>query len=200
MTDQPPAVREATETDVPQAAATLGRAFAHYSWTRHTISANRHVERLEEFNRLFIERIGLHFGRVWIADDGAAVAVWTTPATAQAGDVFTELAPRLAELAGERLPQQQAAEAAMQPHRPTEPAWFLGTVGVDPARQGSGLGRAVLTPGIEAAAAAGVPAFLETSDATNVALYERLGFEVTAEVDIPDGGPRTWAMIRPAPA
>lgn len=200
MAEHPPAVREATETDIPRAVTTLGRAFAHYPWTRHTVSADRHIERLEGFNRLLLERIGIRFGRVWIADDGDAVAVWTTPDTAEAGDVFTELAPRLAELAGERLPQQQAAEAAMAPHRPTEPVWFLGTVGVDPARQGSGLGRAVLTPGIEAAAAAGVPAFLETSDQNNVQLYKRLGFDVTAEVDIPDGGPRTWAMTRPAPA
>ncbi|WP_346347349.1 GNAT family N-acetyltransferase [Streptomyces sp. YIM 121038] len=37
--------------------------------------------------------------------------------------------------------------------------WFLGTVGVDPARQGAGLGRAVLRPGLETAERDGVPAF-----------------------------------------
>lgn len=196
MTDHTPEVRPATEADVPRAVATLGRAFEHYPWTRHTMSADRHVERLEEFNRLFIERIGLTWGRVWIADDGDAVAVWTTPETANAGDVFAELGPRFAKLAGDRLPQQQSAEAAMEPHRPTEPVWFLATVGVHPDRQGRGLGRAVLSPGIEAAAAEGVPAFLETSDENNVRLYERLGFQVSAEFELPDGGPRTWAMTR----
>lgn len=189
-------VRPATEADVPRAVATLGRAFEHYPFTMHTVSADRYIERLESFNRLFIERIGLRLGRVWVADEGDAVAVWTTPETAGAGDVFAELAPRLAELAGDRLPHQQAAEATMAAHRPSEPAWFLGTVGVDPDRQGHGLGRAVLTPGIEAAAAEGVPAFLETSDKNNVRFYQRLGFEVTAEYILPDGGPRTWAMVR----
>ncbi|MHA6800613.1 GNAT family N-acetyltransferase [Bounagaea algeriensis] len=200
MTEDSPGVRPATEADIPRAVSTLGRAFEHYPWTRHIISADRHLERLAEFNRLFIERIGLPHGRVWVVADGDAVAVWTTPETARAGDVFAELGPRFAELAGDRLQQQRAAEAAMAPHRPTEPAWFLGTVGVDPDRQGRGLGRAVIAPGIEAAAAEGVPAFLETSTESNVAFYERLGFAVTAEVDVPDGGPRTWAMLRSAEA
>lgn len=200
VTDDAPGVRPATWTDVPCAVSTLGRAFEHYPWTRHIISSDRYLERLAEFNRLFIERIGLPHGRVWVADDGDAVAVWTTPETARAGDVFAEIGPRFADLAGDRLQQQRAAEAAMAPHRPTEPAWFLGTVGVDPDRQGRGLGRAVIAPGIAAAAAEGVPAFLETSTKSNVALYERLGFAVTAEVDVPDGGPRTWAMLRPAEA
>ncbi len=198
MTDHVAVVRPATRADLPRAVATLGRAFEHYAWTRHTMSADRHVQRLEEFNRLFIERIGLAWGRVWVADDGDAVAVWTTPETANAGDVFAELGPRFAELAGDRLAQQQSAEAAMAQHRPIKPAWFLASVGVHPDRQGRGLGRAVLTPGIEAAVAEGVPAFLETSDANNVRLYERLGFRVTADFELPDDGPRTWAMTRPA--
>lgn len=72
--------------------------------------------------------------------------------------------------------------------------WFLNTVGVAPEAQGQGLGSAVLVPGIQAAAHAGYPAFLETSSERNVKFYERLGFEVTAEILLPDNGPRTWCM------
>lgn len=75
--------------------------------------------------------------------------------------------------------------------------WFLGTVGVHPAAQGKGLGRAVLEPGIQAAAEAQVPASLETADPRDVAFYRKLGFEAVAEVDIPDNGPKTWCMLRP---
>ncbi len=192
-----PPVRPATTADVPRAVRTLTRAFADYPWTRHTIAAAEHERRLAEFQELFLTRIGLPHGKVWVADDGAAVAVWTTPAT-DAGAVFTELAPRFAELAGDRAAAHAAAEAALHPHRPDDPVWFLGTVGVDPARRGSGLGRAVIEPGLAAAEREGVAAFLETSTAANVRFYEHLGFHVTAEVDIPDGGPRTWCMLRQA--
>ncbi|MGW4737235.1 hypothetical protein [Nocardia xishanensis] len=52
--------------------------------------------------------------------EGAAVAVWTTPATA-GGPVFAELAPRFAGLAGDRAAAYAAAEDALAPRRPAEP-------------------------------------------------------------------------------
>ncbi|GAA2434524.1 hypothetical protein GCM10010191_56240 [Actinomadura vinacea] len=112
------------------------------------------------------------------------------------GEIFAELAPRFARLAGDRLAVYEAAEATMGAHRPPMPLWFLGVVGVDPDRQGTGLGGAVIRPGLAAAEREGVPAFLETSEARNVTFYERLGFEATAQYDLPDGGPTTWSMIR----
>ncbi|XVQ10142.1 GNAT family N-acetyltransferase [Spirillospora sp. CA-255316] len=188
------AVRPAVLADVPRAARTLRRAFADNVFTRHVIAADDHLRRLEEFQELFVARIGLPHGRVWVAGDVDAVSVWTTPETGP--EIFGELAPRFAELAGDRLGAYEAAETAMGAHRPRGPVWFLGVVGVDPGRQGSGLGRAVIRPGLEAAERDGVPAFLETSEARNVAFYERLGFEVTAEYPLPCGGPTTWSMIR----
>ncbi|MEU7594873.1 GNAT family N-acetyltransferase [Streptomyces sp. NPDC039022] len=196
MTTHRPAVRPGTRADVPRVLRTLDRAFADYPFTRHTIAADDHAARLHRFNELFVTRIGLDHGRVWVADDGDAVAVWTTPETSAAGDVFAELGPRFAEIAGDRAEASARAEAAMSGHRPGEPVWFLGSVGVHPGRQGRGLGSAVIRPGLEAAEAAGVPAFLETSDERNVRFYEHLGFEVTAECSLPDGGPRAWAMTR----
>jgi hypothetical protein len=43
---------------------------------------------------------------------------------------------------------------------------------------------------------AGLPAYLETSSTTNVAVYERLGFAVERDVAMPDGGPHCWVMRR----
>jgi len=101
----------------------------------------------------------------------------------------------MAELAGDRLAAQQESERLIAPHQPTEPVWFLATVAVESERQGRGLGTAVIRPGLAEADRAGLPAFLETADERNVRLYRRLGFEVTAEIDLPDG-PRTWCMRR----
>ncbi|WP_067177920.1 GNAT family N-acetyltransferase [Microtetraspora niveoalba] len=189
-------VRLADQADIEPAVRTLTRAFADYPWTRHTVAADDHLGRVARFQELFVARIGLPHGRVWVTPDCEAVSVWTTPDDTGVGEVFAELAPAFAELSGDRAPFSESAEAAMAPHRPAEPVWFLGTVGVDPGHQGQGLGRAVIEPGLDAADEAGVAAFLETSTEANVRLYRRLGFEVTAEVDLPGNGPRTWAMIR----
>lgn len=72
-------VRPATEADVPAAVRTLARAFADYPFTRHVVAADDHTERVRRFQELFLTRVGLAHGRVWVADDGLGVAAWTTP-------------------------------------------------------------------------------------------------------------------------
>ncbi|WP_119295814.1 GNAT family N-acetyltransferase [Streptomyces sp. YIM 130001] len=190
-----PIVRPITDADVPTAVDTLARSFADYAFTRHVIAADGHEDRIRRFQELCLTRIGMVYGRAWVADAGRAVAVWTTP-DQDPSPAFAEIGTLLGDLAGDRAPAYESADQALAPHRPQEPAWFLNTVGVIPEAQGRGLGTAVLTPGIEAAARSGHPAFLETSSERNVAFYKRLGFDVTAETPLPDGGPRTWCMRR----
>lgn len=189
-------IRPATAADIDAAVTTLSMAFADYPFTRHTIAADDHAGRLARSQRLFLTRIGLPHGRVWVSEHAEAVAAWTTPDAADLGQVFADVGPELAEIAGDRAEIAAESEAALAPHRPREPAWFLGTVGVRPGNQGRGLGKSVIRPGLDAAEAAGVPAYLETSTERNVELYRTLGFEVVAEVKLPRGGPRTWAMRR----
>lgn len=192
-------IRPGEPADVDGVTDVLAAAFADYAWTRHTVAADDHLRRVRDLQRLFVERIGLPHGRVWVADgaDGVvAAAVWTTPESTGVGEAFAELTDLLPELSGDRAAAAASAEQALAPHRPTEPVWFLATVGVHPEWQGKGLGRAILTPGLEAAEAAGVPAFLETSEPANLAFYRKLGFEITAEIPLPDNGPTTWTLRR----
>lgn len=190
-----PDVRTATADDVPTAVQTLARAFADYEFTRHVLAADDHEKRVARFQELCLAHVGMGYGRVWVADGGRAAAVWTTPARDPA-PALAQIGAELGQLAGDRAEAFAATDRALEPHRPTTPAWFLATVGVDPKFQGSGLGAAVIRPGVEAALAAGYPAFLETSNEGNVRFYERLGFTVTATVDLPGDGPRTWCMRR----
>ncbi|MEV0108970.1 hypothetical protein AB0H42_21870 [Nocardia sp. NPDC050799] len=54
----------------------------------------------------------------------------------------------------------------------------------------------MIEPGPAAAESDRVSAFLKTSTAADVRFYEHLGFRVSAEVEIPDSGPRIWCMLR----
>lgn len=195
MPDTAPRVRPVTHEEVPASVRTLTRAFADYSFTRHVLAADHHQERVRRFQELFLVRVAMEYGRAWVTDDCRAVAAWTTPER-DPGPGFAAIGPLATELAGDRAAALESARQALAPHRPKGPVWFLATVGVDPQAQGRGLGAAVIRPGLEAAERAGVPAFLETSEADNVRFYERLGFTVTAEVPLPGGGPRTWCMLR----
>lgn len=190
-----PVVRPITDADIPTAVDTLARAFADSPYTRHVIAADNHRERIRRYQELCLTRIGMVYGRTWVADEGRAVAVWSIPGR-DLSPAFAELAPLLSELSGDRAAASAAADAAIAPHRPQDAGWFLQTVGTAPEAQGRGLGSAVLLPGIHEAERAGYPAFLETSSVANLRFYERLGFEVTAEIQLPYDGPRTWCLRR----
>ena len=73
---------------------------------------------------------------------------------------------------------------------------YLHYAGVAPEHQGKGWGGAAIREGISRAEAAGVPTYLETATPSNVGLYQRFGFEVTHEWDVPRGGPHFWSMLR----
>jgi ribosomal protein S18 acetylase RimI-like enzyme len=74
--------------------------------------------------------------------------------------------------------------------------WYLATLGVDPPRQGQGIGGALLRPVLAQADGEGLFCYLETEKEENVRFYRRHGFEVAAEHDLPNGGPHFWTMKR----
>ena len=77
-----------------------------------------------------------------------------------------------------------------------EDHWYLMILGVDPPRQGQGIGSAIMQPALAKADAAHLPAYLETQKEINVKLYRKHGFDVVVETDLPDG-PHIWCMKRP---
>jgi ribosomal protein S18 acetylase RimI-like enzyme len=80
---------------------------------------------------------------------------------------------------------------------PSEPHWYLPLMGVDPKEQGRGGGSALLRRGLARCDAAGVPAYLESTNPRNVPLYERFGFKVVGQIKTRTS-PVIIPMIRPA--
>ncbi|HEY6962944.1 MAG TPA: GNAT family N-acetyltransferase [Gaiellaceae bacterium] len=93
-------------------------------------------------------------------------------------------------LAYGRAVETMRAEVAPGPH------WYLAGIGVDPAAQRTGVGAALMRPGIEAAARERLPAVLLTNNEANLAFYESNGFQVVRKDETPRGGPDAWAMVR----
>ena len=83
-------------------------------------------------------------------------------------------------------------------HHPTEPHWYLSTLGTTPHAQGHGVGSALLEPVLTRCDAEGVPAYLESSKESNLPFYARHGFKVTEEIRAGRGAPVLWAMWRDA--
>lgn len=94
-----------------------------------------------------------------------------------------------------RIPQQGKV---FERHHPSEPHYHLVFIGARQAAQGQGVGSALIKQGTRICDQQHMPAYLESSNEANVPLYQRHGFEVIAEEDLPSGGPRVWFMWREA--
>lgn len=192
MLQVPPAVRRATTDDLPRASAVLRTAFADYPWTRWTVPADEHAERVEALQAIYLEHLALPHGAVWVDEQVLAVAAFIPPAAPALPD---DVLGRVVQLHGERLSRLEAASASTE-GRGDPDAWSLATVGVRPEHQGRGLGRAVCRAGLDELDARRQACGLETSDPRNVRLYERLGFRTVVRTPMPDGGPDVWTMHR----
>lgn len=133
-------------------------------------------------------------GVVWEAGEADGFAVWIPAGAAE--DMFESdasvrrsLAP-LTDDDGERYRVLWNWIEARVP----QDVWYLDAIGVEPARQGSGVGNALIRHGLDAARSAGVEAFLETGTERNVPYYERFGFRVVEQGAPAEGGPHIWFM------
>ncbi len=143
---------------------------------------------------------GLRWGHVYGNEDASAVAVWLPPGQT------TVSAPRMLRVGMGAMPFKAglgatkrfvaAMSATEGLHEAVEgPHWYLVAVGTRPARQGQGLGGALLEVGTAQADAAGLPCYLETGTDANVAFYSRRGFEVISEAVVEGFSIR--GMVRP---
>jgi ribosomal protein S18 acetylase RimI-like enzyme len=85
----------------------------------------------------------------------------------------------------------------MDKYHPHEPIWYLAMIGVDPARQGMGLGSALLAHALAAVDREAKPAYLEATTESSRDLYARHGFEVIGTIQAADSPPM-FPMVRKA--
>ncbi len=180
---------------LPQLAPMFGRAFIHEPMMRWPLG--EHGDLVKRFTccfAFFLEAArGL--GVVWEIGDADGAAVWVPPARSEdwmAADPWNQ--PRIRALANDDGRRYSAFWDWVASREPDEPLWHLDSIAVGPARQGEGLGAALIAAGQQHAQADGVGAFLSTGTPHNVTIYNRCGFRVLDDLDAPGGGPHIWFM------
>ncbi|MGW0332629.1 GNAT family N-acetyltransferase [Streptomyces sp. NPDC003011] len=134
-------------------------------------------------------------GRIDLAEDGSACALWlSVSADEHADEEGPALVREAVDPENERVELIGRLTADVHPSERAHA--YLWMIGVSPGRQGEGLGTALITSVLDRCDREGLPAYLEASSARSRALYERLGFtRVDRPLDLPDG-PRMWPMWR----
>ncbi len=132
-----------------------------------------------------------------IADDGGAT-LWLPAGQKVMLPLTNEL-----RILGAALPSGGAraisrakrAGDIMEASHPSRPHYYLFAVGVRSAMKGKGIGGGLIREGLKRANEAGAPAYLENSNPMNTPLYERLGFQTTAPLNLPAGAPPLLGMM-----
>lgn len=190
-------IRHVTAADVPAVSLMLARSFADDPVKLFLVGGNElPIEKTAPFFRV-MQTIQLLHGHVYTTADHSAAALWSPPG--QWKIPFTQVvrhSPAFFKLYGWRFIPNLSVLADMEKLHPEAPHYYLEILGTDPARQGQGLGTALMSPMIERADREGVGMYLESSKESNVPYYSRFGFAVTRELQHRRNGPKMWLMWR----
>lgn len=187
--------------DIPALARTLASAFYDdpiMVWLLPDASA-----RLAHLRRMFATMTRHHHlrhGGVELACDGpdiGAAALWDPPDHwRESGWAQLAQIPTFLRVFGLWSAKGRALQVAMKRAHPEQPHWYLAVIGSDPSVRGRGFGQALMRSRLDRCDQEYCPAYLESTKFENVAYYQRFGFTVRGEMQLPDGCPPMWPMWR----
>ncbi len=138
---------------------------------------------------------------VWMLDHAAAVTVWIPPNRVELSEedehAFLDFVRD--ELGVARLNVVRAVFDAFGRTRPTQPHFYLSLLGTHPDWRGHGLGIGLLRANLELIDKLEQPTYLESSNPSNDARYQSVGYRPIQKFELPAGQVVT-GMWRDAPA
>lgn len=190
--------RLVAEAEIRDVGHLLGSAFANNPATSWTFrDASTREGKLQRGFSDYLRHIWFPRGECWTTENLDGAALWLPPGRWEIPiRIQLRLMPNVLATARLEVARLMRFLYLVESKHPHEPHWYLAVLGVAPDRQGRGFGSHLMQPVLERCDAEGTPAYLETDTERNVALYERHGFKVTEEFNLPGGGPPIWLMWR----
>ena len=186
-----PTVRRATTADAPAITDMLVRAFDDDPVSNFMFAGPR--RRRLGLHSFFRSELGHHYlphGQVYVTNDLSGAALWGPPGRVRHPVLeLLQLSPTAPFLLSPHTISAVKLLFTVEGLHPTEPHWYLFTLGTAPERQGQGVGSALLRAMLTLIDEAGEPAYLESSKQRNVPLYARFGFQVIHQIPSKSGSP-----------
>jgi ribosomal protein S18 acetylase RimI-like enzyme len=198
------AIHSLEPADLPAASGVAERAFQDDPLMRYALpdaaARRRAVEWVLGRNILY----GLRYGVVHVAGEPGKIgglAVWLPPGATRmtigglARCGFFAAPWRLRWRAMVRLQKYTNVKERLHDQvMARRPHWYLLLLAVDPDQQSNGYGGALLRAMLDRASNEHLPCYLETANPDNIGYFEKHGFSLAAESDVPDGGPHVVGM------
>jgi ribosomal protein S18 acetylase RimI-like enzyme len=152
----------------------------------------KYLEHFPTFIRLYAGA-GFDSGSVLAVEGNEGYAMWLPPGVHSDEAGIADLLRQ--SVAATRLTEILDLVAQMTSFQPAEPHWFLPLIGVDPVSRGRGLGSALLQHMLSQCDRERQLAYLDSTNARNIPLYERHGFERLGVINA-ESCPPVFPMLR----
>ncbi len=133
------------------------------------------------------------YGSAYYVDGYAAAALWLPPDVLPDEDTLISIFQRTVSKQNQK--DVFTVFDQMGRYHPSEPHWYLSLMGVDPLKQGKGLGSELMKHALVQCDQDNKPAYLESSNPRNIPFYERYGIELLGTIQI-GTSPRIFPMLR----
>ncbi len=188
-----------TLAEVPDAVEVLARTFADDPFVNWVVRQDaRHDEAMRRFFTVCLRLLTMPHGEVWATNDLSGVAMWTPPGTFRVGprEQVRFLWQAVRAWGAGRIPTRLSAFNEIERHHPQELHFYLFFVGVDPDRQGEGIGGQLMAHILDRCDEERLPAYLEATRRDLIPYYARFGYRECAPIPLPHGGPTLYPMWR----
>jgi ribosomal protein S18 acetylase RimI-like enzyme len=146
-TQAPPLkVRRARSDEKERILATIARAFDDDPFVNWAVAQDRRrAARVYDFLTIAY-RVNAPYNEIYTADGVPGAAYWAPPGKGKL-NVFQQLRliPMMrSAVTLRRIPSVSKAIGAIEKKHPAEPHWYLSVLGVDPDKQGQGIGLSLI--------------------------------------------------------
>ena len=184
------------------ASEVMGRAFLNDPLWKYLVPDETRRTRVVSLSMNILVRYSFLYGEIYTTSMLDGVACWLTP-----GET-TPTFSRLVRIGIRNAPLQlgwtgfrrytAVENYSGEVHKRAVPGmhWYLWGLGVEPSRQGQGIGGLLIQPVLARADASSLPCYLETMNKKNVSFYVKHGFKIVSDAEVPWHRLRVWAMLR----
>ena len=185
-----------------QASEVMGEAFLNDPMWKYLVPDEARRARVVSLSMNILVRYSLLYGEIYTTPALDGVACWLPPG--ETTPIFSRLV-----LIGIRSAPLQLGWTGFrryiaienycgEVHKRIVPGmhWYLWGLGVKPSRQGLGIGGMLMQPVLARADTDRLPCYLETTNEKNMPFYEKHGFNVVSDGEVPRYGLHVWTMLR----
>jgi len=198
-----PIIRSIERPDVQPAGDLLANAFRNYPFFEYCLGADNYERMAPGMFASFV-RWTMLYGKAWVTNDMNAVALRQPPGTRSMGFWNTFRSGLVLSFlrmdSATRRRFGRAAPIVAETHKRVmgdQPHWHCWMMGVQPTRQGTGVGRRLMRHTFQQSDRARLPCYLETFSENSVLVHESQLYSIQQAVAIPETPLTLYAMVRP---